>query len=188
MRHIRLVLGSFLVPVALYACADDDNTPPGPKDAGNADTSIAQPDGGADTSVADTAAADQDTKIPLRCSQAELDAPCGAGGGACTDPVANASVTISFPTAPSPAQYTSRCVKVKVGTKIVFAGSFANHPLEANGGDTPTPIKLTNSNNEPPVGPSGSPELVLTMSSAGSFGFQCMFHPGLMFGAIQVVP
>ena len=28
----------------------------------------------------------------------------------------------------------------------------------------------------------------VTMSTAGSYGFRCAFHPGTMFGAIQVVP
>ena len=30
--------------------------------------------------------------------------------------------------------------------------------------------------------------LALTMPRAATFGFQCNFHPGIMFGAIQVVP
>jgi plastocyanin len=32
------------------------------------------------------------------------------------------------------------------------------------------------------------PELLVTMTTPGTFGYQCEFHPTTMFGAIQVVP
>ena len=106
----------------------------------------------------------------MRCTQAELDA---------ADTTTSATVAIAFPTAPGPMQYTNHCIKVKVGTKITFMGGFSFHPLEPNGGDSPTPI--------PPLTSAGA-SLEITVSAAGTFGYECNFHPGTMFGAIQVVP
>jgi hypothetical protein len=61
-------------------------------------------------------------------------------------------------------------------------GNFSSHPLEPNGGDVPTPIPpLTSAN------PAGG-KLAITMTKAGTYGYQCNVHPGFMFGAIQVVP
>jgi plastocyanin len=168
-RPLALLAWLLLVPVALYACADDDNTPPGPKMLPLPEASTP-----ADTSVADTGA-----KVVAMCMQSDFDAPAGASGG---DYTGMAGVTITFPTGSAPAQYTNRCVKVKVGAKVTFMGSFPDHPLEPNGGDMPTPIPtLTNMN------PDGG-SLELTMSTKGTYGYECNFHPSIMFGAIQVVP
>ena len=112
------------------------------------------------------------------CSQADFDAPAGANGG---DLTAQANVEITFPTGPAPAQYTNRCAKVKVGTTVTFKGSFFNHPLQPNGGDIPTSIVLQSTD------PDGG-SLVVAMPAKGTYGYECMFHPSLMFGAIQVVP
>ncbi|MBX3193097.1 MAG: hypothetical protein KF819_39295 [Labilithrix sp.] len=178
MRRLSFALASLVVPLALYACGDDDGSPPTSNDgAAPAQESSAAPD----TSV--DAGRDQGSPDALRCTQAELDAPCGDGGGDCT---ASARIEVLFPLGAAPAQYEPSCVKVKVGAVINFAGSFFQHPLEPLGGDTPTPIPLQET--DPPVGASGRPELALTMSSAGTFGYQCVFHPTTMFGVIQVVP
>jgi plastocyanin len=75
----------------------------------------------------------------------------------------------------------NRCATVKVGASVTFTGSFRQHPLEPAGGDTPNPIPSTET--DPPTG-----RLVVVMTSPGTFGFQCTFHPTLMFGAIRVVP
>ena len=176
-----------LVPAALYACGDDDDDGGSTStvDSGS-DTATSAPDGGgkdasvadsskADTSTPDTSMPDTSTVVAVRCTQAEFDAVAGPNGG---DHTGTGGVDISFPFTPTPAQYTQRCAKVKVGSSVTFAGSFANHPLEANGGDKPSPIASTNT----------GAVLTFTVPNAGTFGYQCAFHPGSMFGAIQVVP
>ena len=80
---------------------------------------------------------------------------------------------------PGPAQYTNNCIKVKAGTKATFTGNFGFHPLEPNGGDSPTPI---------PAAKNTGTTLEITVTTAGRFGYECSVHPGSMFGAIQVVP
>lgn len=167
MRRTYLsFFASIVVPLALYACADDDNTPPGPKTGIDA---AAVDSGGGDTGV--DAPIDQGAKVPVRCTQAELDA---------ADKTGDMAVQIAFPTGPGPAQYTNNCIKVKAGTtKVTFTGSFQSHPLEPNGGDTPTQI--------PTLQRTGT-TLDITFTTAGTFGYECNIHPGVMYGAIQVVP
>jgi plastocyanin len=180
MRRFLLLVASLALPVVLYACASDDDTPPGPKNLGGVDSSTPT-DGGVD-SPAETAAdapIDQATPNPLRCTQAQFDAPAGAAGG---DHTAVASpIPVTFPLVPDAAQYTKNCIKVKVGATVTFAGNFVDHPLEPNGGDVPTPIPVQST--EPDGG-----LVTITMTKAGTYGYQCDFHPSSMFGAIQVVP
>lgn len=186
MRHSFSKLGSLalfvVVAVApLYACNDDDDdfddtTPVGRND----DSGTSSPDGGA-TPTPDSgatppdAAPDAPSGPAIRCTQADFDKTAGAGGG---DFTGFPGADISFPTTASPAQYTNRCVKVKVGSDITFAGDFSLHPLEPAGGDTPTPIVTT----------STGTTLTFKVMAAGTYGYQCEFHPGSMNGAIQVVP
>lgn len=180
-RILPLLVASLAVPVALYACANDD-TPPGPKTIGGVDSSMATDGGVVDAApeAALDAPIDQDATVPVRCTQAELDAVASAVGGDYT--ATAAPIPITFPTGPTPSQYTNQCIKVKVGATVTFTGSFSMHPLERNGGDVPSPIPaLTNTDQD-----GGS--LALTMTTAATYGYQCNFHPGLMFGAIQVVP
>lgn len=174
MRRTLLGLASIALPLAFYACAGDEPAAPGPKPL----TDAAVPDVSAvETGVVD--AADAGGGVVVNgCAQADFDAPAGANGG---DLTAAATVEITFPTGASPAQYDNRCVKVKVGSTVTFKGSFFNHPLQPGGGDKPTPIVLQNS--EPDGG-----ALAVVMPAKGTFGFECTFHPSLMFGAIQVVP
>ncbi len=162
------------VPLALYACANDDYSAPGPKP-------LVANDAAAPTAEAGDAATDQlVAPLPVRCTAAEFNAAANDAGGDLT--ADGGGIVIAFPTMPGPQQYTNSCVKVKVGTAVTFAGSFAFHPLMTNGGDTPTPIPaLTKAD-----APGGS--LVVTMTTAGTFGYQCQAHPGIMFGAILVVP
>ena len=55
----------------------------------------------------------------------------------------------------------------------------SRHRCGNNGGDVPTPI---------PAQQTSGTTLDITMSIAGTFGDECNFHPGTMFGAIEVVP
>jgi plastocyanin len=93
-----------------------------------------------------------------------------------TDP--GAAREIFFPKTAAPAQYSPRCIMIQAGQSVTWSGAFSSHPLEPAGGDPGTPIKLTNS------GTSQS----FTFSTAGTFGFDCQFHPSIMFGAIRVIP
>lgn len=181
MRRRPLLLGLLFIsqlvvaPLALYACAGDEPAAPGPKplfDAAGPETAIPETSTTTDSSTAEAGV------VVGGCSQADFDAPAGANGG---DLAAQPTVEVTFPTGPAPAQYTNRCAKVKAGSTITFKGSFFNHPLQPNGGDMPTPIVLQNSDPD-----SGS--ITVTFPAMGTYGYECMFHPSLMFGAIQVVP
>jgi plastocyanin len=62
---------------------------------------------------------------------------------------------------------------------VVFQqGAFSQHPLEPAGGDTPNPIVFTSTGSM----------VTFAFPSAGTYGFECNFHPNFMFGAIRVVP
>ena len=170
MRRALLGLASVVaLPFAFYACAGDDPAAPGPKPLSDAsfDTGISL-----DSAPAETGA------VVGSCSQADFDAPAGANGG---DFTVQTNVDVTFPTGSTPAQYTNRCAKVKVGSTVTFKGSFSNHPLQPSGGDVPTPIVLTSTD------PDGG-SVVVTLPAKGTYGYECMLHPSLMFGAIQVVP
>jgi plastocyanin len=175
-------LASLAALSSLGACSSTSSTG---GDAGSDAAANADAPSAADAPNPTDAAKDQSTGTPVRCTQAAFDAPCSASGGNCTGPQ-NTQIDIAFPTTAAPAQYVNNCVKVKIGTDIDFAGDFTMHPLEPNGGDTPTPIPTQTTN--PPNGTSGMPELVIKMTTAGTYGFQCRSHPSSMFGAIQVVP
>lgn len=98
-------------------------------------------------------------------------------GDSFTDETASASVTITFPETSSVEQYAPNCIRVKKGTEITWEGSFANHPLDAAEGDSNTPItKVTSGTSR-----------AFTFNGTGTFGYECTFHPAVMFGAIQVV-
>lgn len=161
--------------IAAMACSDDDTKTPtntnntGTNDAGTETPDETTPDAGADSgSVTPTTV--------NGCTDADFDAAASfpAGGDFTGFPGAD----ISFPNDVAPAQYGNKCVKVKVGAVVNFAGSFTNHPLAASGGTTPSPITAT----------STGTNAAFTMSTAGTFGFHCTAHPTTMFGAIRVVP
>ena len=163
-----------VVPAAVYACSSD-NAPATTNQTGDDAAAI---DGGGKPVAVDSGQVDSGFVSNVRCTQAEFDQPVGPGGG---DFTAMTDVEITFPSDSAPAQYTNRCAKVKVGTTVTFSGSFSNHPLEPNGGDTPTPIPADTMD----VDGGG---LAVTMTTEGTYGFECAFHPTIMFGAIQVVP
>lgn len=180
MKNAKLFpFASFILTLAapsavLYACSSSTTATPATPvaeagaEAATSDAAPTTPEAGADTSAA----------IAVRCTQAEFDQKAGTGGG---DFTGFGGADISFPTAGAPAQYTNHCVKVKVGSKVTFAGTFSSHPLEPAGGDNPTPIPSQSTD------PAGG-AFTFTVATAGTFGFECAFHPTIMFGAIQVVP
>ena len=199
-RHLALIVASLACGSALYACSTtpggplglidrDDAEPPSESgtDTSTADTSTPADASEASAPDADAATADEPDGFvppdPIPCTQAEFDAVASSTGG---DFTAAGGVAVVFPTSALPAQYTHHCIKVKVGDVVTFEGMFSFHPLTHFGGDVPSPIpnQMTN----PPVGASGMPELAVTMTPAGNYGFRCAFHPLGMFGAVQVVP
>lgn len=205
-RVLAVTVASLSLGSALYACSTtpggplglidhDDAAPPAETGTSTADTSAPQDDAsegsapGQDTGApdADAATADEPDGFvpldPIPCTQAELDAVASATGG---DFTAAGGVAVVFPVDGIPVQYTHHCVKVKVGDVVTFEGKFSSHPLGAFGGNVPSPI--THTMIDPPAGASGKPELAVTMTTAGNYGYRCDFHPSMMFGAIQVVP
>jgi plastocyanin len=180
MRRIAFVLASLtIVPVALYACSSDTKSTATSSDAGgDSATGSDGPIPDRDSSVADSGQADTSMAVAIRCTQAEFDQKAGAGGG---DFTSFGGADISFPTTAAPAQYVNHCVKAKVGSNITFAGSFASHPLVPAGGDTPTPIPSQSADAD-------GGAVSFAVPNKGTYGFQCGFHPSIMFGAIQVIP
>jgi plastocyanin len=79
--------------------------------------------------------------------------------------------TITFPTTAAPAQYSPNCVKIKAGSKVTWNGDFSMHPLT---GSAPIMDTMT--------GMSAS----FTFPTAGTFAFNCQFHPSIMLGAVIV--
>jgi plastocyanin len=185
-------------PGALGLIDHDDAAPSAESgagsDTGTADTSAPDDASEGSTTGQDTGAPDADAATadepdgfvplePIPCTQAEFDAVASATGG---DFTAAGGVAVVFPVVGIPMQYTHHCVKVKVGDVVTFEGKFSSHPLGAFGGNVPSPIPHTMI--DPAVGVSGKPELPVTMTTAGNYGYRCDFHPGQMFGAVQVVP
>jgi plastocyanin len=111
----------------------------------------------------------------------------GSGGGPTTvatangcdpakavDETASSDVTIKFPLSATSFTYTPACIKIKKGSKVTFAGQFAEHPL--SGGtvddastmhkDASSPIKETKTGTK----------ATFTFADTGTFGFFCEFH------------
>ena len=109
------------------------------------------------------------------CTQADFDAtdaraPAGDAG---------ASVrAITFPKGLPVAQYTPRCMKIKVGETVSWTGGFDIHPMEAFPADPNNPITVTDF---------GFGSVSFAFAKAGSYGFHCQDHSLDMFGAILVV-
>ncbi len=174
MRSSKLLLPSSIAFafLLLIACGDDDDTSAPSNDAGGAETTSTVDRAAPEDSGLDT----RDAKPELRCTQAEIDQGDFTDGG--TD---GGSVEIVFNTGANPLQYTNNCVKLRAGGKVTFRGSFKQHPLEPAGGDEPSPIPTVDKDQ-----PNNT--LVVDFPNAGTFGFQCTYHPLAMFGVIQVVP
>ncbi|MBX3262385.1 MAG: hypothetical protein KF782_22080 [Labilithrix sp.] len=171
MRLFRFVLLGGALAGAVQACSGDDVTEPSgdagadaAADAGAAkDAGHGGHDGGGGVDAGPP---------PIRCTDDELAANDFTDGGA---------LVITFLNAANPRQYENHCATVKVGASVTFSGGFRQHPLQAAGGDSPNPIPYV-AEDQP------DDRLVVTMPNAGTFGYECEFHPVQMFGAIRVVP
>ena len=80
-------------------------------------------------------------------------------------------------------QKEERCMKIKKGQKVTFSmtqsggapANFQEHPLAAQGGDTPNPVETALDQDTGEV----------TFAAAGQFGYICGIHPA-MTGAVLV--
>jgi plastocyanin len=98
---------------------------------------------------------------------------------------AGAARLVQVPTTPTPAPFTPRCMRVRVGQTVTFRGDLASHPLEFDvtllGG--PGTAKYTLG------GPDGAAnENTVTVLNQGYVTYKCANHPTVMRGAVQVVP
>lgn len=186
MRRLFVVVLSAVASLStasLVACGGSDDTSSADPDAGHVghDASTEDSGGGHDAgSGGEDAGTDSAApSTPVRCTDAQFDqAADGTIGG---DYTATTPPDVTFPTGGAPAQYEPRCLKVKKGAVVTFKGKFVYHPLEGNGGDSPTPIPTQSTD-------VAGNALQVTMDREGTFGFQCTYHPTTMFGAIRVVP
>ncbi len=175
MNLLHALALSSLVCGSLVACSSSETTTDGGSDASTSvDSSTPASDAGTDsTPPSNDAAVDAPSPTPVKCTQAEFDDTSGGDGG---DFTKFPGVDVSFFDA-APKQYVNHCAKTKVGDTVTFAGDFTIHPLVPVGGDTPSFIKATSTGS--------SVQFVPT--TPGTYGFACSAHPGIMFGAIQVV-
>ncbi|HEY2368198.1 MAG TPA: hypothetical protein VGH87_17490 [Polyangiaceae bacterium] len=94
-----------------------------------------------------------------------------------TDMTANGA-TIDGPSNAVPAQFAPNCVHVKVGQSVTWNVDLSAHPLAAFGGTSPSPIPETTSGTS----------VTVMFSAPGTFGYHCLAHPTIMFGAVFVSP
>jgi plastocyanin len=125
-----------------------------------------------------------DDCVSTICKQGQCAQINGCDPNTATDLTGQAQVMIAFGGAEGNL-YTPRCIKVDVGTELVFNGNFDLHPLV--GGE------IFNGQKEPAVaGPfipttSSGTTVTLAMSTAGGFGYYCEVHAlGGMTGAVFV--
>lgn len=157
--------------------ADAHATPDATADSSpSVDASVeASADAASDASQADSApvdAAPRDAgdagRFPLNgCNMVDFDDQTAAG----------AARVINGPMTVAPSQFSTPCMMIKAGQSVTWNVLFASHPLEAQGGDAPSPI----------MGATGTTKS-FTFPNAGLFGFDCAYHPLIMQGAILVVP
>mgnify|MGYP001025087940 CR=1 FL=1 len=171
MRPLVFALSTMLVLAGLVSACSDDDPVASSADAGSDGATDAGRTTEAGHDGHDSGAVDPGPR-PIRCTDEELAENDMTDGGA---------LVVTFLKTANPKQYENRCATVKVGASVTFTGSFTQHPLQAAGGDLPNPIPYT-AEDQP------DDKLVVTMTTPGSFGYECEFHPTLMFGAIRVVP
>jgi len=161
LRHLALLA----LVSSLASCGDDDLTPRTAADTGaTVDSTPAN-----DTAVTETAPGD---------TGGEAAAPIND----CADSdYVDATSSEMLRTFDAWSVATGkRCLRIKVGQSVTWVpeGGFAVHPLEADSGDSPTPIMLVNTGTTATV----------AFPNAGTYGYHCANHPGVMKGAIRAVP
>jgi plastocyanin len=167
MRRFRLFPRLLPLPLAAIAtvslvhCSSSDPSPSGDAGAAPGDAS-----NGLDAAAGSEAGASLNG--------------CGAADFAANDHTAAGDArAITFPGDGEAArQFTPACMRIAAGEAVTWTGGFSTHPLETAGGDSPSPITVT----------SGGTTRSFTFASAGRYGFDCLNHPGIMRGAIEVLP
>jgi plastocyanin len=171
------------LPAAWAACTNGAGDTDGGSDAGidvtvtdsgAADTSK-QDTGGGDAGATDSGAKDSGNDVGV-VDASDAASPVN-GCTTFTDDTADGGI-ITGPSTATPSQFVPNCVHVKTGQSVTWNADFTDHPLEAAGGTTPSPITLTSSGTT----------ATFAFSSAGTYGFDCMNHPTIMFGAVLVTP
>lgn len=79
----------------------------------------------------------------------------------------------------------NRCMKIKQGQSVTFAGNFTQHPLQALGGDNPNPF--TQAAGAVQNAGQATEQTSVRFDTPGIFGYKCSVHAS-MTGAIVVVP
>jgi plastocyanin len=186
--------------LVLAGCSSDDNTSNGGTSDGGGTMDATSNDAGGDVVTmhdsggGDTGSSDGGGASDASDSGGGSD---GGGDGAITDGGAamlpfngctaatmmshtdpNDARTLRGPSVMAPSQYTNHCMIIKVGQSVTWEAAFNYHPLEANGGDMPSPIQGTGTGTT----------VTFTFPNAGLFGWDCIYHPTQMQGVIQVVP
>ena len=161
MRRFPLLPLAAAVAFALSHCSSSDPSPS--TDAG------ASP---GDASTAVDAAQESGAAASLN--------GCGATDFTANDHTAAGDArAVTFPGEGEAArQFTPSCIRIKAGQAVTWTGGFSTHPLEAAGGDSPSPITVT----------AGGTTHSFSFPAAGRYGFDCLNHPGVMRGAIEVLP
>lgn len=152
----------------VLGCSDDDHSSHPPADTGSTPADTASGDTGTPT---DTGAADAPMEaaafsVVNECEQADY-----------VDATMDEALRKLDPWDASAGK---KCFKIKTTQSFTWkpTGGFSIHPLEPEGGDTPTPITLVSS---------GTTKTI-AFPNSGVFGYRCANHPSLMFGAIWVTP
>ena len=178
---LSLLAAAALVGIAggAGACSDGPHGWPGDgaTDGGDTGGEGGTTGGGDASSGAVDASRDAAPLVVEGCAEADFAASAATAAGAVR--------LVQVPSAPTPAPFTPRCMRVKVGQTVTFRGDLASHPLEFDvtllGG--PGTAKYTLS------GPDGSAgENTVTVLNQGFVTYKCANHPTVMRGAVQVIP
>jgi plastocyanin len=162
LRHLAFF--ALATSPSLVGCSEEETTPRS-TDTGVVDTGTA--------SVKDSASADTE-------SETAVDAPEPINECAESDFVdATASDTLRR-LDPWAFETGKKCLRIKQGQSVTWVPElgFSAHPLEADLGDSPTPIMLINTGTTATV----------AFPNVGIYGYHCANHPAVMKGAIRVVP
>ena len=162
MKLSTLAAGLLSLAVAAGCSSSDSNTPSGT--GGSTGSGGSSASGGSSGSGGSSASGG---------SSGSGGSGADAGGTAFTavEPCAAATdyvegTSISF--VPAEIKYTPKCLKVKAGASVKFAGNFAGHPISPSkrGDQTDNPIKETTTGTD----------ASFTFAKPGFFAFYCKFH------------